>query len=238
MEGEAAVQKKRLQPFGGGSGFAALAIIVGAAIISALLLAAALQRRADDHIVNAAFWFEDDVTFDAGREMGPLSVEEIARVRLLATDELTRAFEGLRIRFTGNRRAFYRIRVVEEFPPTRGQPRVAQSRPLGSLGGEGAVSFNAIVARALGYAPTGTDRQAVVDAIGRGIGRTAAHEVAHLLLFGETRMRASMDPASYEYEAPDAAQYYGSMRWDTAWPFLAERLGTTATRFRNDTAPR
>ncbi len=31
---------------------------------------------------------------------------------------------------------------------------------------------------------------------------------------------------SYEYEKADRAeQYYGSMHWDTAWPFLVKKLG-------------
>jgi hypothetical protein len=36
----------------------------------------------------------------------------------------------------------------------------------------------------------------------------------------------SVDPQSYEYEKADRAeQFFGSMHWDTAWPFLVKELG-------------
>ena len=65
------------------------------------------------------------------------------------------------------------------------------------------------------YAPPGATRQTIVDGIGRGIGRVAAHEFAHQMInSGETHN--PRDENSYEYPSSDrAAQYYGELRWTT-----------------------
>lgn len=103
---------------------------------------------------------------------------------------------------------------------------------MGPLGGEGTVSVRAVAAQAVHYAPPGATRAAIIEAIGRGIGRTAVHEFAHQILFGEP-VPPSTDPQSYEYESSDRAeQYYGSVHWDTAWPFLVRKLGSSGSSSR------
>ncbi len=65
----------------------------------------------------------------------------------------------------------------------------------------------------------------MVEAIGRGIGRAAAHEFAHQFL-GSAPIHDSKDIKSYEYgTAGRAEQYYGDMRWDIARPLLEKRIG-------------
>src|SRR6266540_1692278 len=96
---------------------------------------------------------------------------------------------------------------------------------MGPLGGEGFVSFRTVAVPVIHYAPPNTRRLVIIEAIAMGIGRTAAHEFAHQILFGQN-LHASTDAQSYEYESADRAeQYYGSMHRDGAWPFLAEKLG-------------
>jgi hypothetical protein len=74
------------------------------------------------------------------------------------------------------------------------------------------------------YSPAGAGRAAIIDAIGRGIGRSAVHEFAHQLL-PHAPLHASADRASYEfYSAARPQQFVGEMHWDLAWPMLESRL--------------
>jgi hypothetical protein len=90
------------------------------------------------------------------------------------------------------------------------------------------VSFGVLAASAIGYAPQDADRGAVVEGIGRGIGRAAVHEFAHQFL--PSAAIHGEDVRSYEYGAANRPeQFYGEMHWDIAWPLLKKRLGTTST---------
>jgi ketosteroid isomerase-like protein len=63
----------------------------------------------------------------------------------------------------------------------------------------------------------------LIAAIGRGIGRGAAHEFAHLIGYAA---HSSRDRGSYEYHAASRPeQYFGPMHWETARPVLEKRLG-------------
>jgi hypothetical protein len=64
----------------------------------------------------------------------------------------------------------------------------------------------------------------MVRGIGRGIGRAAAHELGHAIL-GPLLVHTD-DESSYEFDSWDrAGQYYGELRWRTAWPLLERRFG-------------
>lgn len=214
----------------GRSGVAHVVIIAAVAAVAVLVLAAVLERGARGRSVEAHFWF-DGVTCDLGgweeRIEGRLRPDECQRVRDLAFSALEAAYAGLRVRFVGTPGGTYRVRVLQDFPPRPGPANpVGVARPMGPLGGEAAVSFRGAAALAVHHAPPGASRASIVEGIGRGIGRTAAHELAHLILFGE-HVPESEDPRSYEYESPDRAdQYYGALHWDTAWPLLVRKLGT------------
>jgi hypothetical protein len=79
---------------------------------------------------------------------------------------------------------------------------------------------------ALSYAPSDADRATVVESIGRGIGRVAAHEFAHQILPGAD-LHASGGPGNYEYASADRpALFHGRLAWGLAGPLLASRLGT------------
>ncbi len=69
-----------------------------------------------------------------------------------------------------------------------------------------------------------SSRREIVEAIGRGLGRTGVHELQHQLLGAQSAH--SHDDRSYEYHSPDRiGQYYGPIHWSTAWLPLQERLG-------------
>ena len=96
---------------------------------------------------------------------------------------------------------------------------------MGALGGLGVVDFEVLSSYAISNAPPGADRASIIEGIGPGIGRVAAHEFAHQLLAG-VNIHASRDVASYEYARVDrVAQFYGPIHWDVARPFLLKRLG-------------
>ena len=101
----------------------------------------------------------------------------------------------------------------------------AESRSIPGLGGQGAVNFRLIAHSAIMFAPPETNRAAMIEGIGRGIGRAAVHEFAHQFL-GSAPIHDSKDIRSYEYgSAARVEQYYGEMRWDIARPLLEKRIG-------------
>ena len=81
---------------------------------------------------------------------------------------------------------------------------------------------------AIEYAPPDATRPQVVEGIGRGIGRAAVHELAHQALGGDNlaHLDNRTDRTSYEYANADRQeQYYGELRWTTAWAVLEQKFG-------------
>lgn len=147
---------------------------------------------------------------------------------------MRRAYAGLRIDITERRDAFWRVAVVgAPLTVTRNRTTypfsfAGESRVFGPLGGSGSVAFAILAHNAIEYAPTDASRQQIVDAIGRGIGRAAVHELAHqaLGLDNLAYIDNRTDRYSYEYANADRpSQYYGELRWTTAWPVLLQKFG-------------
>ena len=193
------------------------------AILAVVLIAAATAAcDAFRPVARCGFWF-DDGAFDlpqmhAERLRGPIDRRERVEIESIARTELRTAFVGLRVVVSEDRDAFYRVHVVNDL----GSSAAGQSHVLPPLGGQGAVSFRVLAGRAIAYAPPGADRATIIKAIGRGVGRAAVHEFAHQIVRG-LNIHASSDELSYEYRSADrSAQYYGSLRWDLAWPALVD----------------
>jgi hypothetical protein len=202
-----------------------IVLFAGAAVV-------ALAVGSRQNTVTAAFWF-DPVTYDGSEPMadrlgGPITDAEMQTVEAIARTEITRAFAGLRLAFSNHREATYRIRVVQRLRnpmAPRGPASSGESRRIAGIGGQGAVNFQLLANSAIAYAPAGADRDAMIAAIGRGIGRAAVHEYAHLFL-GGFPIHDSKDVQSYEYESADRReQYYGDMHWDIAGPVLQQKFG-------------
>lgn len=202
------------------------------AIVATTSLVAALQWQAARTTIAAGFWYEDGVFARAEQiadELGgPLTADEIATIERVSRAELSRAFAGLEIQFTGAPGGFWRVRVLPSVTLTtfNGRARVNAagiSNGFGPLGGSAALSFNTLALNALRYAPSGASRAQIIEGIGRGVGRAAAHEFAHLIVQGSIDTRA--DEHAYEYYSADrASQYYGELRWTNAWPRLQQKL--------------
>ena len=198
-----------------------------AGLLAAALAASAPGCAADRPPV-AGFWYED-ISFALPPEAtarlgGPLQPEEIASIKRISRVELERAFSGLRISFTDNRRALYRIGVLRTLPSRWPMPGAGQSVGLGPFGGAGSIGFLVAALNAIQHAPPGASRRDVIDGIGRGIGRAAAHELAHQILWPALREDRS-DEDSYEYFTSDRpSQYYGDLHWTRAWPLLQQKL--------------
>jgi len=191
-------------------------------MMGALALAAcAGQRRAE-----AGFWFEP-VTFQSKVIGGALTADDLATIEAVARAELTQAFAGLPIVISARKDATFRVRVVQEVRDRRLRSNwgvAGESFSLPGLGGNSSVSFLFLASGAVAYAPAATSRRDLIDAIGRGIGRTAAHELAHLLL-PQAPIHDSTDIRSYEFDsAARREQFYGEMHWAIARPWLEERL--------------
>ena len=207
-------------------------VLVGGCIVvlaAAGLLTLALGSR--QTTLNPAFWF-DPVAFDRSEPMadrlgGPITDLEMQTIERIAREEITRAFAGLRFAFSDSRNATYRVRVVQRlrnpmYP--RGPASSGESRRIAGIGGQGAVNFQLLSNSAIVYAPAGADREAMIAAIGRGVGRAAVHEFAHLFL-GGFPIHDSRDVQSYEYASADRReQFYGDMHWDIAGPVLQQKF--------------
>jgi len=209
--------------------------IVGAAGASYWVAAARSRCRPLD----AGFWFEE-VTFSSRKLGGALTPQEIETIASISRSELAEAFRGLDIRLSDRREAGHRVRVVQELRDLRLRRPVsipAESRSMFGFGGQGAVSFSWLASSAVTYAPDDATRQALIEAIGRGVGRAAVHELVHLIL-PDVQIHDSTDLRSYEYgSAARREQYFGEMRWDLAWPLLRARVGRCAAPSTSSRTP-
>jgi hypothetical protein len=176
----------------------------------------------------AGFWYGDDTfalpAYAAEKLGGLLTGAELESIKRTSRSEVERAFAGMKVSITDHHDAFWRVEVVRTLRGRGPLPSAGESMPHGFLGGSGGVSFELVALKAIQYAPAGAARQTIVDGIGRGIGRVAAHELAHQMI-NAAETHNPRDENSYEYPSPDrAAQYYGDLRWTTARPLLEQRL--------------
>jgi hypothetical protein len=195
----------------------------GATAALAILCAGACGRP---QAAEAGFWFEP-VTFHSKVIDGTVTAEDLATIERVARAQLAQAFRGLPIVIGARRDATFRIRVVQEVRDRRLRSNwgvAGESFSMPGLGGNSSVSFLFLASGAVAYATPGTSRREMIDAIGRGIGRTAAHELAHLLL-PQAPIHDSTDIRSYEFDsAARREHYYGEMHWALARPWLEARL--------------
>jgi len=179
----------------------------------------------------AGFWFADDaLTLPdavAGPLAGPLTEQERASIKQISRAEIDHAFAGLALSITESRDAFWRVAVLRTLPSreNRALPHAGESLAMGFMGGTGAVDFEFVAFSALHFAPDPAARPAVLEAVGRGIGRVAVHELTHQIL-GASIGHDDSDANSYEYGNPERrSQYYDELHWTTARPLLEQRLG-------------
>jgi hypothetical protein len=211
--------------------------VIGAiAVIATMSVFAVVRWHASRSTIDAGFWY-DDGSFelsvdDAAKLGGPLTAEEIATIRQLSRTEVERALADLRINVTENQNAFWRVSVVGTMRsnPTFKFPFAAagESHVFGPLGSWGSVGFLVLAHNAIEYAPPSAPRHDIVAGIGRGIGRAAVHEFAHQALGVDnvSHIDNRTDRTSYEYGNADRpSQYYGELRWTTAWPVLQQKFG-------------
>lgn len=187
-------------------------------------LAAGCTLPAQERDVTAGFWFEP-VSYESQFLGGPLTAADLDTIASVARAELATAFRDFRVTLSDRRDARYRVRVVQEVVSQAMQRKtwIAGHAFASGFGGAGEVSFLYFASGAQAYAPADLPRSELIAAIGRGIGRGAAHEYAHLIGYAA---HASRDPGSYEYHAASRPeQYFGPMHWATAAPLLEKRLG-------------
>jgi len=205
------------------------AIAVGATFS----LFASIHWQASRTPISVAFSFAD-AAFSAapeieGRLGGPLTVSDIAAIKRISRAEIERAFAGLPIRVTDGP-GFWRIRVIptvitQSFNRRMRINAAGASYGFGPLGGGGFVNFNTLARNAARYAPPGASRRQIVEGIARGIGRSAVHELAHMMVAG-IPIDSRADVNAYEYNSADrASQYYGELRWTSAWPVIQRKIG-------------
>lgn len=201
-----------------------MAPILIAALVAGLAACSPAAARAP---AGLGFWFEP-VTFASPVLGGAVTATDLATIEAVARAEIAAAFAGLHVAVSDRRDARYRIRVVQDVLDERHRFRkmsvAGESRGSRQYGGAGTVNFSYFAGGALVFAPEGTTRQALIEAIGRGVGRGAVHEFTHLLL--PDAPVHSRNRTSYEYYAASRPeQYFGAMSWDLAAPLLSARFG-------------
>jgi hypothetical protein len=198
-----------------------IALVLAAAV--GLFIAYSKRSSAD-----LAFWFEP-ISDEARKTVperlaGGISADDMNIIEAKAREEIVRAFREYPIAVVGRAAALYHVRVVDSLNSPRGGS--AESHVFPGLGGQGFINFRSHAHGAITYAPPDADRQEIVAAIGRGIGRAAVHEFTHQLLGRQAPIDDSKDIQSYEYgSAIRREQYYGEMRWDIAAPMLKGKFG-------------
>jgi len=157
---------------------------------------------------------------------GPVTPVDVERFELVAHRELGRAFALFRLDITDSSTAFWRVRVLHQVTPqAHAVAGVGESVALGPLGGGGFIDFSAIADQVARFAPANASHADLVDAIGRGIGRVAAHELGHQIL-GPVSAHNDLDDDAYENGSSErASQYFGDLRWTTWQAQLANKLG-------------
>jgi len=176
--------------------------------------------------VELGFWMER-VSFSSPRIGASLSRQDLNTVDAIARLEIEKAFERFDVTVTANRNARYRVVVLPELKDNRlqrGGNNAGESRAVAGFGGSGSVNFEFVANGATVFAPDDADRAAVIEALGRGIGRVAIHEFLHQLL-PKKAIHDSKDRDSYEGNSPALIEgYYGDLHWDIAGPWLEARL--------------
>ena len=193
-----------------------------------LWLAVLLVPGCEKPTPTAGFWYEDSpfaLPAQAAEKLGGLLTDgELTTIKTISRAEVERAFAGFRIHISDDHASFWRVAVMRSLRGRGPLPNAGESMPLGFMGGSGGVSFDLVALKAVQYAPEGASRQAIIEGIGRGIGRVAAHEFGHQIL-NTGLVHNKDDETSYEYPTPDrAAQYYGELHWTTARPLLEQKL--------------
>jgi hypothetical protein len=187
-------------------------------------LAACAMPESRTRFATLGFWFEP-VSYESRVLGGSLSAADVDAIARVAREELAIAFDGFRITLSDRRDARYRVRVVQELVSAAMHRKtwIAGHTFVSGFGGAGEVSFLYFASGAQVYAPPDLPRSELIAAIGRGIGRGAAHEFAHLIGYAS---HASSDRGSYEYHAASRSeQYFGPMHWQEAGSVLEKRIG-------------
>jgi hypothetical protein len=177
--------------------------------------------------VELGFWLEP-LSFSSPRIGGALSADDLRRIDAIARLEIEQAFERFDVSVTANRNARYRVSVLPQIKDMsllrRSGTYAGESRAVAGFGGSGAVNFEYVANGAMVFAPDDADRAAVIDALGRGVGRVAIHEFTHQLL-PKSPIHDSRDPTSYEGNSAARVEgYFGDLHWDIAGPWLDARL--------------
>jgi hypothetical protein len=203
---------------------ALIAVTVTAAVFSVV------SSRASTASLSVGFRFERSSIVlppaAAASLGGPLSGDEIQTIERIARRELARAYAGTRLSIGDTADAFWHIDVRNTIRGAgRAIPNAGHAVVLGPLGGLAEVNFTVLATSAIRLAPPGASRAAIVEGIGRGVGRAAVHELAHQIV-STAAMDNRTDPDSYEYSSfSRPSQYYGELHWAGAWPILVRKVG-------------
>ena len=206
---------------------------IASLVVAASCATACHVSPSGSRLIAAAFWFDGvtpaSVSVVSERLGAPLTSADLLAIESAARRELQIAFEHTRLHFTDSPRPAFRVRVVPQPEHRRSFPAAGESRAFGGIRGNGTVNFNIVALSALAYADRSSGREALVHAIGRGVGRTAVHEFAHQIL-GPAGMDGNADRLSYEHGDLRAEHFNAPLHWGPAAAQLQQRIGLRRSR--------
>lgn len=177
--------------------------------------------------VELGFWMST-LTYQSPRIGEPITAAEFALIDKVARAEIAGAFKDFDVVISARQDARFNVGVVPQLKDWRRRrgtgSHAGESRVVAGFGGSGSVNFEFIANGAMVFSPEDASRTAVIDAVGRGIGRVAIHEFLHQLL-PKQPIHDSKDVLSYEGNSPALVEgYFGELHWDMARPWLNDRL--------------
>ena len=207
---------------------ARLCSVIASVMFAAYCATACQVADADSRRIPARFWFEGltpaSVVVVSDRLSAPLTQDDLRTIESLARSELDIAFVNTRLHFTGSGPSVYQVSVVPQPANGRRFPAAGESLSFGGTRGAGSVNFNTVALSAVAYATETSDRETIVHAIGRGVGRTAVHEFAHQIL-GPAAMDGTADPLTYEHGDLRAEHFFSQLHWGPGAARLQQRVG-------------
>ena len=190
------------------SGNASIAEIVTVVAVATVILAVStlLYFRFRKVPVSVAWtWNVADWNLAINSKVYPLNSEEITEVKGIALETMRRAYSGFAVKVNEGGGGYYVIQVRDQtYCDCCGETPIFSKIS--------SVHYGSMTARADRYGG-GRDRRAMVAAIGRGIGNTAAHELLHQITSDNFHNEA--DRLSYDFWSCDREeQFYGpSLHW-------------------------
>jgi RHS repeat-associated protein len=192
------------------SGHISIPSLVAGIVVLAILAAGSLyyvseSRRLRNLIINVNVEWTTDFRLDITKPS--LSSDEIDIVKDRAMDTMRNAYKGFNVRFNEGGPGSRTIKIVNQYNSSLGQT-VNISRESYVYMQDHKLNLDSIIKTR----NMTISRTEYLEAFGRGVGATAAHELGHQANFGWTLDRTA-EPATYDYDSGGYEHFFTEKYW-------------------------